>query len=1170
MMIHLPRSLSSRAFFPASLHRFLSLIAAVAILVAVAPQALATSSTIVISQVYGGGGNTGATLKNDFIGLYNLGGSTVNVSGWSVQYAATTGSSWQRTNLSGSIAPGHYYLVQEAAGAGGSVNLPTPDATGSISMAAGAGKVALVNNQTTITSGTVCPSGATIVDFVGYGTGTNCFEGGPTATLTNTTAALRNGNGCTDTDNNGSDFSTGAPNPRNSASTASFCGGPTNPTGVGLANPSSVDPGGTTLLTVTVTPGTNPPSSGITVTGNLGAIGGSTAQTFYDDGTTGGDLIASDNVFSYSATVAVGTTSGNKNLPFTVADNFPRSSTGSIALTVNPPVIAIHDIQGSGSTSPHVGELVATIGVVTGVKSNGFFIQSKISFEDGDPNTSEGVFVFTSSAPPVGAAVGNEVKVAGTVQEFIPSADVHSPPTTEIGGSPTLSVLSTGNPLPAPITLTALDTSPTGSIEQLEKYEGMRVHVDSLTVIAPTQGTVDENDATSTSNGVFYGVITGVARPFREPGIQTPDPLPPGSPCCVPTFDANPERLRVDSDGLTGSTRIEVTTGAVVTNLTGPLDYAFRTYTIDPEPATVPVVTGNISAIPVPAPASNEFTVSSFNMERFFDTTNDPGISDVALTSTAFDNRLNKVSLAIRNVLLYPDILGVEEVENLTTLQAVAAKVNLDAVAAGDPNPNYQAYLEEGNDIGGIDVGFLVKGAPRVAVIDVTQEGKDTTYIDPNNGQPALLNDRPSLVMRATITEPGHSPFPVTVIVNHLRSLSGVDDPADGDRVRTKRRAQAEFLANLIQGRQSADPDEHIVLVGDFNAFEVNDGYVDTIGTIIGTPTPCDQVVLCSADLVDPDLMDLASTVPASDRYSYSFDGNAQVLDHELMTQNLLVRFDGLHYARNDADFPESFRNDSDRPERISDHDMPVAYFNIPPEANLSITKGDAPDPVTTGATLTYTLTVSNSGPDVAASVTVTDNLPSDVAFVSCSSTGSGACGGSGNARTVSFASLASGGTETITLTATVVCTVADGTAVSNTATVGSDTIDPDTSDNSSTTTTGASNPAPTVTAPAVDKTTLWPSNHQMVLVTVSYEVSDNCGGTACGLSVASNEPVNGLGDGDTAPDWQIVDAHHVMLRAERSGTGSGRIYTISVTCTDSAGRPKVRTVNVTVPKSQK
>ncbi|HKP87803.1 MAG TPA: BACON domain-containing carbohydrate-binding protein, partial [Blastocatellia bacterium] len=455
----------------------------------------------------------------------------------------------------------------------------------------------------------------------------------------------------------------------------------------------------------------------------------------------------------------------------------------------------------------------------------------------------------------------------------------------------------------------------------------MRVHVDSMTVIAPTQGNITESSASSVTNGTFYGVISGVARPFREPGIETPDPAPSGSPCCIPRFDANPERLRVDSDGLTGGTAINVTTGVIVTNLTGPFDYAFRTYTILLDPGNPITVTSNSSATPVPVPDADEFTVGSFNMERFFDTTDDPGISDVALTATAFNNRLNKASLAIRNVMRMPDILGIEEMENLTTLQAVANKVNNDAVAAMQPNPNYQAFLVEGNDIGGIDVGFLVKGS-RVTVVDVTQINKNETYTEPGGGQ-ALLNDRPSLVLRATITAPDTSQFPITVIVNHLRSLSGVDDPADGLRVRTKRRAQAESLANFIQSRQMADPNERIVSVGDYNAFQFNDGYVDSIGTIKGTPTPANEVSLASSDLVNPDLTDLLDMAPPDQRYSFSFDGNAQVLDHELITSNLLSRFSRIAYARNNADFPEVLRNDPNRPERLSDHDMPVAYFKF-------------------------------------------------------------------------------------------------------------------------------------------------------------------------------------------------------------------------------------------------
>jgi hypothetical protein len=779
--------------------------------------ALAVRSDVVISQAYGGGGNSGASLRNDFVELFNQGASTVSLDGWSVQYASASGTSWQRTALSGSIAPGGYYLVQEAAGAGGTVELPAPDAMGGIAMSATAGKVALVDD-TAVLTGSGCPFAASVQDFLGYG-GASCSEGAPAPAPGNTTAARRGFDGCTDTNNNAADFAVDLPNPRNSASPAHSC---------------------------------------------------------------------------------------------------------------VPVALAIHEIQGSGSQSPYAGTFVSTSGIVTGGKGNGFFVQAPDDEADSDPLTSEGIFVFTSGAPPAAAAVGSLVGVVGVVQEFVPSADPSSPPVTEIVGPPLVSLLASGQTLPAAVTLTAGDTDPAGPIGQLERHEGMRVHVDSLTVVAPTQGSVTEASASSVTNGVFYGVITGRERPFREPGIERPDPLPPGAPCCVPIFDANPERLRVDSDGQPGAAALEVTTGATVTGLTGPLDYGFRTYTIlpDPPPAAPPAVTGNRSAAPVRAPAPDEFSVASFNLQRFFDDVNDPDLDEPVLTPAAFESRLRKASLAIRDVLHSPDILGVEEVENLATLEALAARVNGDATAADQASPAYQAHLFEGNDIGGIDVGFLVKGAPRVSVLDVTQVGKDATYVDPNTGLPVLLNDRPSLVLRATVQPPSGLPVPITVVLNHLRSLSGIDDPVDGDRVRAKRRAQAEFLADLVQARQLADPAERIVVVGDFNAFQFNDGYVDTIGTIKGTPTAPEEVVLASGDLVGPDLVDLVDLVPAGERYSYSFDGNAQVLDHDLLTQNLLPFLRGFQYARNDADFPESYRNDATRPERLSDHDIPVVYLS--------------------------------------------------------------------------------------------------------------------------------------------------------------------------------------------------------------------------------------------------
>jgi hypothetical protein len=108
----------------------------------------------------------------------------------------------------------------------------------------------------------------------------------------------------------------------------------------------------------------------------------------------------------------------------------------------------------------------------------------------------------------------------------------------------------------------------------------------------------------------------------------------------------------------------------------------------------------------------------------------------------------------------------------------------------------------------------------------------------------------------------------------------------------------------------------------------------------------------------------------------------------------------------------------------------------------------------------------------------------------------------------------------------------------------------------------------PVVDTVSVDKPSLWPANHKMVDVTVNYKAADNCG-VNCTLSVTSNEPINGTGDGDTAPDWEIIDAHHVRLRAERSGGGNGRTYTIAITCVDNSNNRTARSVTVTVPKNQ-
>jgi hypothetical protein len=180
---------------------------------------------LVISQVYGGGGNSGATYTNDFIELHNTTLAEMDISGASVQYASATGSSWQAVQLSGTIGPGAYYLIKGGSGTNTMAALPAPDLIPASlpNLASTAGKVALVYGSAVMPSST-CPDALRVIDLVGYGPAANCYEGsGPTAATGSTTAAVRNSQGCADTNSNSADFTVMAPAPRNSATTALIC-----------------------------------------------------------------------------------------------------------------------------------------------------------------------------------------------------------------------------------------------------------------------------------------------------------------------------------------------------------------------------------------------------------------------------------------------------------------------------------------------------------------------------------------------------------------------------------------------------------------------------------------------------------------------------------------------------------------------------------------------------------------------------------------------------------------------------------------------------------------------------------------------------------------------------------------------------------------------------------
>lgn len=293
----------------------------------------ASTNGVVISQVYGGGGNTGATYKNDFIELFNAGASSVNLNGWSVQYASASGASWASTAIGNvTLQPGQYLLIQEAPGANGTTALPTADATGTLPMSATAGKVALVNSTTAL-SGTA-PSSTSIIDLVGFGSTATSYEGSAAATApSNTTAIVRANAGCTDTDSNSSDFTAAAPAPRNTSSALNVCGGSTGGTGTSGGGTGT----GTGTGTVTLTPiyaiqGTGSTS---TLVGQSivtqGVVTKVTNNSFYMQDPSGdGNPLTSDGVLVY-----VGSTpSVQTGQLVQVSAKVAEYNTGSVSNTV--------------------------------------------------------------------------------------------------------------------------------------------------------------------------------------------------------------------------------------------------------------------------------------------------------------------------------------------------------------------------------------------------------------------------------------------------------------------------------------------------------------------------------------------------------------------------------------------------------------------------------------------------------------------------------------------------------------------------------------------------------------------------------------------------------------------------------------------------------------------
>ncbi|MEM8486341.1 MAG: T9SS type A sorting domain-containing protein, partial [Bacteroidota bacterium] len=555
-------------------------------------------------------------------------------------------------------------------------------------------------------------------------------------------------------------------------------------------------------------------------------------------------------------------------------------------------IAEIFEIQGDSFVSPFENTIVTSENnVVTAVGPEGFFMQTPADRTDGLENTSDGIYVFLEAAPSV--SVGDLVTVTGTVVEFFDFTEFTDVTEVLVTGTGTVpEAIVFDETLPSP-------NQPQDDTEY-EQYEGMLVTIANGYVTGPSQSFGSDPEAEA------YIVASG-EQTFREPGIEFPGLTG------LPVWDGNPEVFELDPDKL-GLDNVLLPLGSTF-SATGALGYEFGGYEL-----WASELTANVATLPgaVRAASDTEGTVASLNLFRLFDDVADGNETVVDLEE--YQTRLVKFSSYIRDVLSAPDIIAVQEAEKLGVLEDLAAQIQND-----DGSLIYDAYLVEGNDVGGIDVGFLVRPSA-VQVNAVTQLAADELLTFDGS----LLHDRPPLLLEADFLLGGAPAFPIEVLAVHNRSLSGIDDDGSGERVRTKRLEQAQSIATIVQARQDANADVRLTVVGDFNAYEFSDGYVDAVGQIRGVFNPDDNL-LSGDDLVDPDLTNQVLNLPEEERYSFIFRGTSQVLDHALTSVALDPFVNDFAFGRGNAGAPLILLDDDTTPLRASDHDGLVLYVEIQP-----------------------------------------------------------------------------------------------------------------------------------------------------------------------------------------------------------------------------------------------
>ena len=868
------------------------------------------ASDVVISQVYGGGGNSGALYKNDFIELFNRGASPVDVGNWSVQYASATGTGWNVTPLpSVVLQPGQYLLVQQAKGNGGSVDLPAPDASGGIAMSGTTGKVLLSNGKTALSGGN--PGGAAVLDLVGFGTAGG-FEATVAPAPSNTLAIARANGGCVDSDDNGADFAAAAPVPRNSASERHACGVPAArpivaacPATLGL----QLGSGGAAALSAQDADGivnaaaiTSPAVAGIALANFMAASGvGESAGV--------------------SLQVGAAVAAGNYPVQVRFANDQGQNASCDVNVSVQGLAGVTHtipQIQGSGAASPFAGTVQTTEGVLTLKVGTGFFMQDAAG--DGDPASSDGIFVYTGAAA-TSAAVGERVRVTGTVFEYTPSGASRS--YTELKDVTAMLALGAG----AAITPTNIDL-PNANLGQVE---GMLVRFTRPLTVAQTGFLGARGELTLAS-----GRLEVPTNRYRA-----------GSAEAKALAAANAVNLIVLDDGIFVTPTVipyigqdgTVRAGDSVSDLTGVVDFgaiggggaAFKL-----QPTLAPQFSRDNPRTAAPLVAPGNVKVASANVLNFFTTftngSNVFGQTGQGCTLGAGSSKSNCRGADNLN----------EFNRQRDKIVAELKAIDADAVGLMEIQNNGEtavSYLVDklNEAIGSVTYAYVPKPAAtgtdaiRVAMI---YKPANLSLVGGALADADAVNNRPPM---AQAFRAGNGAV-FSLVVNHMKSKGSCPsggganaDSGDGQGCwNASRVAQASRLVNgFVPQVAAAAGDSDVLIIGDLNSH----GFEDPIN------------VITAAGFVNQ----LERFVrPSGTPYSYVFDGKSGYLDHALASASLSAQVAGATEWHINADEPSVIDYNTDGkpqdlynalPYRASDHDPVVISLNLQAGA-LDVTAG--------------------------------------------------------------------------------------------------------------------------------------------------------------------------------------------------------------------------------------